>query len=174
MKPTLYYLYETGTFAPRLADWPELGTIELVEAGDHYIQNFCMGYRDDISDRVYTMQRGSDYGLKTLRHITEGGRVVALYGESLQPTPEMDLSWHRKLEGLASLRGFIVCDFNRHDVCAALGRKAFWDGIELLQQAAEVIRGPAIMASPDAMKTETALTRAIESLCKQGYKTPRT
>lgn len=173
MKPALYYLYESGEPIPRLAEWPELGTHELVEAESLYVENFCMGFRVDVSYRVYAMRRGSHYGLSFLRNLTEGGLVVALYGDSLCPSPVSDVDWHRELDALASLRGFIVCDFERHDVCAALGRKAFWDGIDLLQIATGYLRGPGVQASDEAMRTEITLSRAIESLCKNGYRTPK-
>lgn len=171
-RPALFYLYEAGGDMPRAPDWPELGVTELAEAEDLYLQNFCMGYRRDISHEVIAVHRGSQYGLDFIQHLTEGDGVVALYGEPLLDDGGMRV-WHDRLDALFQLREIIVCDFNRHDVISSLGRRAFWIGLQALTRAVGYLRGPAVVPSDESMASEAALSRAIESLAKAGYRAPK-
>lgn len=170
VKPKLLYLYEKGEHVPVLEHWPELGRIELVESDELYMQNFCMGFREDLDGMVFCMQANSKFGLRYLLEVTEGSGVIALRGE---PDQQINPEWDGRLQQAATERALIVTMFNRHDVAAALGRKAFWDGLELIQIAASYLQGPAIFPSDDALRSEITIQRAIESLSKAGYKTPR-
>jgi hypothetical protein len=46
----------------------------------------------------------------------------------------------------------------------------FYQALDLLQQVAADLRGPGITANPVAMRTEIAVTNAIESLRAIGFK----
>lgn len=49
----------------------------------------------------------------------------------------------------------------------------FWQGLDSLVRSVEILRGPAVPASPEAMRTEQALSRAIDVLRDTGFRVRR-
>lgn len=169
-KPALLYLYPRSDVPPTDPFdllWPELEPLEVRESDEAYSQNFCMGGPSESHHGVISIKADDPCALKYIDECLKGVHVVAVRGQS------MDTEWNQGLIS-ASIRGsFIISGFDRHDVASALGRKAFWDGIELLQLAADYLQGEAIFQSDDAMRSEINIQRAVDSLCKSGYRTPR-
>jgi predicted metal-dependent hydrolase len=61
----------------------------------------------------------------------------------------------------------------KHDVAEAAAHKSFYEAVRLLQETAKFLRGSDIQASVEAMKTEKAVTKAIELLKATGFQAPR-
>ena len=51
--------------------------------------------------------------------------------------------------------------------------RLFWEGLESLTRSVGILRGLDVPASPGAMRTEQALTRAIDVLRDTGFRAGR-
>jgi hypothetical protein len=60
-----------------------------------------------------------------------------------------------------------------HFAASASAEALFVEGLELLRRCAAILRSPSIDPSPAAMRTEMALTRAIEALSSTGFCAPK-
>lgn len=60
-----------------------------------------------------------------------------------------------------------------HEQAAEAAFEHYREGLRRLFAAVELLRGPYVDASPEAMRTEQALTRAIDVLRTQGFGAPR-
>lgn len=60
-----------------------------------------------------------------------------------------------------------------HEEAAEDARGMYEDALRKLSFAAGILRGPCIDPSPEAMRTEMAITRAIESLKAAGFSAPK-
>ena len=60
-----------------------------------------------------------------------------------------------------------------HEDAADQAEDAFNAALQHLRFAAAIMRGPSIDASPQAMQTELALTKAIDALSGNGFKAPK-
>jgi hypothetical protein len=167
VRHSLLYLLAKDETQPQLEEWPEIGTVEFATSDECYLNNFCMGGPFEASSKIISLQVDDDYGLRYITECLKGVHVVALRGSSF------DREWGDRLETACKEGNTIISQFDRHGIVAALGCKSFWDGIALLQDAVGHLRGPAVQASPEAMRTETVLTRAIEALSTTQYRTPR-
>lgn len=169
-KPALLYLYPRSDVPPTDPFdllWPELGPLEVRESDEAYSQNFCMGGPFESHHEVISIKADDPHALRYISECLKGVRVVAVRGQSSDP------EWSAQLQHAADLGSFVVTTHDRHGVVSALGRKAFWDGIELLQLAAGYLQGKAVFPSDEAMRSEINIQRAVESLCKCGYRTPK-
>lgn len=151
----------------RLPDWPEIAGVDVMESEDQWLNNFSMGGPFETYCKVASIKADDRSALSYLTQCVTGVQVIAVRGKGEDP------EWTRKLNDFCELREVISCPHDRHSIVSSLGRKAFWDGLELLTLAAEYLRGPAIDVSEEAMRTESTLTRALEALAKTGYKTPK-
>lgn len=168
VKPSLLYLRKTDEPEPRLAVWPELGEYDVRDSHEEYLQNFCMGDAVDTGPRVVCVAHGDEDALKYIDQCIRNVQVIAIRGKLDHLSP-----WAGLLYEVCGRHEIIFCAWDRHEIAASLGRKAYWDAIELLQDAVEYLRSPAVQASPEAMRTETNITRAIEALSMSGFKTPK-
>jgi hypothetical protein len=48
--------------------------------------------------------------------------------------------------------------------------RLFWSGLADLERSVALLRGPAVPASPGTMRTEQALTRAVDVLRVTGFR----
>jgi hypothetical protein len=167
VRHSLMYLYRKGETVPAAAaDWPEVGVVNLMESEEQYSQNFCMGGPFECYSDIISIGCDDEDGLKYIG-LLKGFKVVAVRAGT------MGTDWAIRLQGACDRANAVLTYFDRHDVMAALGRKAYWDGLELLQVAVGYLRGVGVHASPEAMRTEAALTRAIESLGTNGFNAPK-
>ena len=60
-----------------------------------------------------------------------------------------------------------------HPEAARLAQECFERAIWELRSAAAILRGPDVDPSPEAMRTETMISRAIEALSTQGFSAPQ-
>lgn len=163
---SMMYLHPPGEPVPRLVHWPEIGRIDVNDSHEAYMMNFSMGGPFDMGCEVVSIAADDEDGLRYLTECITGVQVIALRGIGSGEWMTRLLTWARP-------RSVEVCQFDRHSVNAALGHRAFWDGVKSLQTAVDRLRGPGVHASTDAMRTETTLTRAIDALTATGYRTPK-
>lgn len=168
MKPVaMMYLHPQNQPPGKLPDWPEISQVDIMESEEQWLQNFNMFGPFETYCRIASVQADDDPGLSYLTQCVKGVQVISVRGKGEDP------EWAARLNEFCERRAVISCPHDRHSIVSALGRKAFWDGLELLTLAAQYLRGPAVEVSEQAMRTESTLTRAIEALGKTGYLTPK-
>ncbi len=152
--------------------WPEAGAVEIADAEEMYLQNFCMGFSAEASEpSVVSVAAGSRYGLSLISERLIPATVVMVRARDHSDSD--DVSWDQALAGLAAERGFQVVTHSRHDLVAALARAMFADVIDLLDGCAALLRCDGLSATAAAMRTEIAVSNAIDSLKGSGFSAPR-
>ena len=169
-KPPLTFLYE-GALPGPIEAWPEVGVVEIVDAHEAFMQNFCMGGPFDAHGAVVSIPYGSQDGLKYLGCLKNILVVAVRPEDSVGGADHGD--WYEELAALGVDQGWVVCGWGRHEVAVALAKAAFWDGLDRLTYSLQLLRGPGVEPSDAAMRTESTLTRSVEALAKTGFHAPR-
>jgi hypothetical protein len=168
LKPTLIYLIDD--ISETRESWPEFGKVEVVDV-PHEMKTYHqhgMGVWTQ-ADAVVSLPEGSEQALEMVLN-------EAFYPDTLAVTvrrrPGLWVSWWNRLNDVTS-RGVGIAEHTRHGVLEVIALRHFTDARASLDKCAELVRGEGIQPSPEAMRTEMALTRAIEILQATGFRTPR-
>lgn len=167
LKPTLVYLFD-GAETEAIKIWPEIGQVVEIDAraeAETYDGIPVWGHENT----VVSIPEGSEPALKLV--------LAEVYGHdtwtvSVRRRTGLHVSWWARLGELAT-RDVILSDHTRHDVVEAIALRKFHDGLRALEDSAELVRGEGIDPSPEAMRTEKALSRAIEALRATGFRAPK-
>ena len=176
MKPTLVYMYDSLSDVPDQF-WPELGGITPVDSEMEYKlrdpeapPEMWRGSVYGLGEVVISLEEGSELSLRLLEDEGLTARVLCL---SVRRRPGLWVGWWQRLESLAKLHGVGIAEHTRHDVLEVLAFRRFRDGLRALESCADLLRGEGVDPSSEAMKTEMALTRAIEALRATGFRAPK-
>lgn len=85
----------------------------------------------------------------------------------------MHVGWWARLEDAAKRHGIELAEHERHHVVSTVAYRLFKDGFRAISDCADLVRGEGVDPSPEAMRTEKALSRAIEVLRSTGFSAPR-
>lgn len=153
--------------------WPEIADVERLDLPKEFVAYKSHGMpilaRGDLI--VVSVPEGSEEGLQIVQTEAYDHYVgcVAVRRRSGQ----LHVSWWARLEAAMRDRGIGVCRHDRHDVLEVLAHREFFIGLRALEDCVELVRGEGIQSSPEAMRSEKALTRAIEVLRSTGFRAPR-
>ena len=171
LKPTLVYLYdEPPTDAVKI--WPEVNDIHMLDLRREIVEYDRHGMPImSVADLVVVcIPEGSDGAL----HILEGelpDNYVACV--SVRKSPGTWPAWWVRLDALTRSRRVLATMHDRHDVCEVLALRNFNLALRHLDDCVDLVRGDGIEATPEAMRTEKALSKAIELLKATGFRAPR-
>lgn len=172
MKPPLVFLHVSMLVDDPVVTWPELGRVHVVDAEEELKTYDSHGMAVAIvhGPCVVSLPEGSEHALKILDKELSRHDVLCV---SVRREPGMWMGWLGYLEYICKERGVIVVEHNRHDVIEAVAERLFRDALRMLEDSAGMVRSEAIEASEPAMRTEKALSKAIEVLNATGFRTPR-
>ncbi len=153
--------------------WPEFSDIHMLDIPKEYRDYQQHGMPilavDDLV--VVSIPEGSEDGLKILIDEVHDNYVACV---SVRPNPGAWVDWWARLgQNVTSLRGVSVAWHNRHDVLECMGLRQYRIGVIALDRCAEYLRSEGIEASTEAMRSEKAVTKAIETLRATGFRAPR-
>lgn len=171
MKPTLVYLHdETPTEAVKI--WPEIRDVKAMDVSETRELSEKSGMPVlAVGDWVViSVPEGSPGSLELIREHLYDNYVVAV---TVRKSPGAWYGWWAKLYDIALERSVLVTMHDRHELCEALALRAFNIAVRHLDDAADLVRGEGINASPEAMRSEKALSKAIELLKATGFRAPK-
>ncbi len=169
MKPTLIYLFdEPPTEAVKI--WPEFSDVHMIDIKEQWESEMPL-----ISGRrlsAISIPEGSEKALHIVSHeVYDSHHVVCI---TVRPEPGAWPDWWTRLgQNIASMRGISVAWHTRHEVCEVMGLREYKIAVMALDRCAELLRSEGVDTSPEAMRTEKALSKAIETLRSTGFRAPR-
>ncbi len=171
MKPTLVYLFDKPpTEAVKI--WPEFSDVHMLDLAEtlrdydqHGMPVLCVA--DQV---VISVPEGSEGALKILKDEAHENYVLCV---AVRQTPGVGTWWINRLAEILSPKGILVATHDRHDICEVMALREFRQGIIALDRCAELLRSEGIDASNEAMRSEKAVTKAIETLRATGCRAPR-
>lgn len=170
LKPTLVSLFEDPTDTVTL--WPEFRGITAIDVGlaitDYRQHGMPIWCHEDV---VVSLPEGSEHALEILLGEMTRDDVLCI---SVRRRPGMYVGWWTRLETAARSKGIYLAEHRRHEVVSTVAYRLFRDGLRLIEDCADLVRGEGVDPSPEAMRTEKALTKAVEALNATGFTTPRT
>lgn len=171
MKPTLVYLFEKPP-TETVTIWPEFSDVRMLDLAETLRDYDAHGMPVlAVADQiVVSVPEGSEGALKILKDEAYENYVLCVIVRS---TPGVGTWWINRLAEIVSPKGILVATNDRHDVCTVLALREFRAGIIALDRCAELLRSDGIDASSEAMKSEKAVTKAIETLRATGCRTSR-
>lgn len=160
------------SYDDRAVSWPELGKVEEVDAEEvmKTYEELGMPAWNSGTPSVVSLPEGSEHALHLLGGEINREDVLCI---SVRATQGENRSWWLRLEDMAKEHNILVVDHNRHDVLEAIAFRLFTDGLRAIEDSADILRGEGIDTSNEAMRTEMALTRAIQTLKASGFRAPR-
>lgn len=171
MKPTLVYLFEKPP-TEAVTIWPEFSDVYMLDLPEtfrdyeqHGMPVLCVAERIVVS-----VPEGSESALKILKDEAHDNCVICV---SVRSTPGTGTHWINRLAEILSQKGILTASHDRHDICEVMALREFRNGIIALDRCAELLRSTGIDASNEAMRSEKAVTRAIETLRATGCRAPR-
>lgn len=156
-----------------IVTWPELGQVRTVDAEEELktYDSHGMPVMDLASGPcVVSLPEGSEHALYLLGEELSWSDVVCI---SVRRAPGMNLGWWGRLEDRAKQEGIRVAEHNRHDVNEVVALHLFEEGLKALGDCHDLFQGAGIDPSPEAMRTEQVLARAVAALRATGFRAPR-
>ena len=152
--------------------WPELGKVHVLDAEEAMktYESHGMAVAVVHGPCVVSLPEGSEHSLHILEREMSWEDVLCI---SVRRVPGLHVGWWSRLEYLAKERGIAIVEHHRHDINEAVALRQFTTALRALEDAADLVRSEGIETSNEAMRTEKALTRAIETLKGTGFRTPR-
>jgi hypothetical protein len=175
LKPRLIHLHTAMLIDDPVVTWPELGPTEIVDAEEE-LKTYelhglgVLGLANGPC--VVSIPEGSDHALYLLEQELFGNSDVLCI--SIRRGQGLHVSWWARLEALANENKVCLADHRRHEVLSTVAYRLFKDGLRMIEDCADLVRGEGVDPSPEAMRTEKALTKAIESLHATGFRAPKT
>jgi hypothetical protein len=171
LKPTLVYLFEKPP-TETVTIWPEFSDVHMMDLTETLrdYDEHGMPVLSVAEHIVVSVPEGSMGALKILKDEAYENYVLCV---SVRPTPGVGTHWINSLAEILSPKGILVAKHDRHDICEVMALREFRAGIIALDRCAELLRSTGIDASSEAMKSEKAVTKAIETLRATGCRAPR-
>ncbi len=155
-----------------VVSWPELGQVNVIDAEEVMKTYDVLGmpaWSNQVAS-VVSIPEGSEHALYLLEGEATHHDVLCI---SVRRNPGLHHGWWGRLELLAKEREVRIVEHIRHDVLEAIAFRQFTAGLRALEDAADLVRSEGIETSNEAMRTEKALTKAIETLRATGFRAPR-
>jgi hypothetical protein len=172
LKPPLVFLHVAMLIDDPVVTWPELGKVEEIDAEEVMKTYDVLGmpaWSNQVPS-VVSLREGDEPSLYLLE--SEMTRHDALC-ISVRRRPGLYVGWWSRLEAAAKECGVGIAEHNRHDVLEVVALRLFKDGLRMLDDCVDLVRGVGIDPSPEAMRTEMALTKALQVLHASGFRAPR-
>jgi hypothetical protein len=154
--------------------WPELGAVNALDAEEEMKTYEAHGMPVWVCNGdgpyVVSLPEGSEVCMQMLEGEISHDDVLCV---SVRPVPGVHRGWWDYLEHVTKKHDVAVVDHDRHDVLEAIAFRRFTDGLRSLEDAVDLVRSQGIRTSNEAMRTEKALTKAIELLRATGFRAPR-
>jgi hypothetical protein len=168
LKPTLVFLFEDPA-EPRTS-WPEFAKVEAIdvpaEIGPYRHHGMAIWCHENT---VVSLPEGSEHALEMVLNEACYPETLAV---SVRRRPGLWVDWWNRLNDVVR-RGVGIAEHIRHEVLEVIALRHFKDAMRSLENCADLVRGEGIDPSPEAMRTEKALSRAIDSLRASGFRAPR-
>lgn len=158
-------------FEDPTVSWPEIGNIRTVDAEEELkLYEMRTGnvwcYDGPL---IVSLPEGDEHCMEILEPELNRDKILCI---SVRRVPGLHTGWWSYLEFLAKKAGIGVVSHSRHEVNEMVAQRLFSDALRALDDCADLVRGEGIDASAEAMRTEKALTRAIEALRSTGFRAP--
>lgn len=172
LRPPLVFMHVEMLVDDPVISFPELGQVHELDAEEEMklYESHGMAIAVVHGPCVVSLPEGSEHSLHILDREISRSDVLCI---SVRRVPGTHRSWWLRLEDLAKEHGVTVVEHNRHDINEAVAYRQFTTALRALEDAADLVRSEGIETSNEAMRTEKALTRAIETLKGTGFRTPR-
>lgn len=172
LRPTLIHLHVAMLIDDPIVSWPEMGATTEIDAEEELKVYEELGavHWSARGPQVVSLPEGSEHALRLLEGEAWRQDILCI---SVRRAPGTHRSWWLRLEDIAAAIGVTIVEHNRHDVNEAIALRQFTTALRALEDAADIVRSPGIEPSNEAMRTEKALTRAIETLKGTGFRAPR-
>jgi hypothetical protein len=157
-----------------IVTWSEFGQTQVidVEQGLRIYDDGGHALGLNHGPCVISILEGSEQALYLLEEgLGDVGDVLCI---SVRRTQGMHVSWWTRLESIARDNDIYLTEHRRHDVLSTVAFRLFQVGSRAIEDCADIIRGEGIDPSSEAMRTEKALTKAIDVLRASGFRVPKT
>lgn len=172
LRPPLVFMHVSMLIDDPVITWPELGAVHVLDAEEEMklYEGHGMAIMVNHGPCVVSLPEGSEHSLHILDAELTHHDFLCI---SVRRVPGMHVGWWKYLEYIAKEKNVAIVEHNRHDINEAIAFRQFTVALRALEDSADLVRSEGIETSVEAMRTEKALTKAIETLKGTGFRTPR-